>query len=269
MRSHTPWFRAALMLAGPLFASAPLAAQAALRGIVVEEETNRPLAGVTVMLDRTFQQTVTDESGRFVLTDLPLGVRTVLFRSIGHIPLRLQVTLTQGDTTRADVALMSDPLRLDSLVVTAPSTARVNPRLVEFEERRRMGFGFFLDSAQLRRMEARRFSEVLREAPGIRIIPFQDASGAAITEFRAASVRRSGPNNEPCFITVYLDGIAIYRSGGIGGAGFGKPPDFSRDFQIMNFDAVEVYASAAEVPVEYAGRSADCGVILMWTKRGR
>jgi hypothetical protein len=248
-------------------AASPLAAQAALRGIVVEEGTNRPLPGVTVMLDRTFQQTMTDQSGRFLLVDLPLGARAVLFRSIGHIPLRTQVILTQGDTTTANVALMSDPFRLDSLTVTAPSGARVNPRLVEFEERRRMGIGFFLDSAYLRRADGRRMSEVLREAPNIRVLP--SLEGGTIIRYHAASVRRSGVRGEACFLSIYLDGVPMYRSGGVGGGGFGEPVDLSRDINISSLDAVEVYASAAEVPAEYAGQSADCGVILLWTRRGR
>lgn len=248
-------------------AAPPLAAQAALRGIVVEEGSNRPLAGVTVMLDRTFQQTMTDQNGRYLLTDLPLGARAVLFRSIGHIPLRTQVTLVQGDTTTANVSLMTDPFRLDSLTVTAPSGARVNPRLVEFEERRRMGIGFFLDSAYLRRADGRRMSEVLREAPNIRVLP--SLEGASTIRYFAASIRRSGVRGEACFLSIYLDGIPMYRSGGVGGGSFGEPVDLSRDINISSLDAVEVYASAAEVPVEYGGHSAECGVILLWTRRGR
>lgn len=270
MRMRGPWI---LLLVAALAAPASLAAQtAALRGVVVEEGTNRPLAGVRVMLERTYQQTITDDAGRFFLAELPLGVRVVLFSSIGHIPLRLQVTLTMGDTARADVALMSDPLRLDSVVVTARGPERVNPRLVEFEERRRLGFGFHLDSSYLRRADGRRFSEVLREAPNIRIVPFQERSGGGtipITKYYAASIRRTGFANEPCYLSVYLDGNVLYRSGGIGGGGFGDPPDFARDFNVSNFDAVEVYASPAEVPMEYSGRSAECGVILLWTRRGR
>jgi hypothetical protein len=256
-----------VLAATTLLPAAPLAAQAALRGIVVEEGSNRPLLGVTVMLDRTFQQTVTDQSGRFLLVDLPLGARAVLFRSIGHIPLRIQVSLSQGDTATANVSLMSDPFRLDSVTVTAPSGARVNPRLVEFEERRRMGIGFFLDSAYLRRADGRRMSEVLREAPNIRVL--RSLEGGSIIRYHAASVRRSGVRGEACFLSVYLDGVPMYRSGGVGGGGFGEPVDLARDINISSLDAVEVYASASEVPVEYAGQSADCGVVLLWTRRGR
>lgn len=129
-----------------------------------------------------------------------------------------------------------------------------------------MGIGFFLDSAYLRRAEGRRLSEVLREAPSIRVLPAND--GSAIIRYFAASIRRAGVSGEACYMSIYLDGIPMYRSGGIGGGGFGEPVDLARDINIASLDGVEVYASASEVPVEYAGQSADCGVILLWTRRG-
>lgn len=264
---HPQWHRTLAVLTLLAGATAPLAGQSAVRGEVREEGSNRPLPGVRVVMERTFQQAITDANGRFLITDLPLGTRTLLFSSIGHIPLRLQITLSMGDTTRADVQLMADPFRLDTLVVTAPDP-RANPRLAEFEARRRMGIGFHLDSAYLRRAEGRRMSEVLREAPSIRVMPALGADGAT-TRYYVASVRRTGLHGEPCYLSVYLDGVPMYRSGGIGGGGFGEPVDFARDINVSSLDAVEVYASAAEVPVEFAGRSADCGVVLLWTRRGR
>jgi hypothetical protein len=39
-------------------------------------------------------------------------------------------------------------------------------------------------------------------------------------------------------------------------------------FNLFGLDAVEVYRSAAEVPVEYGGSNAGCGVILLWSRRG-
>lgn len=251
-----------------------LTAQAAVQGVVIEEVTNQPVAGALVALERTDREVRTDQTGHFLLTDLPTGERTLLVRSIGHVPLRVQVTLSQGDTTRVDVRLTVAPQQLDSILVEEREPARVNPRLVEFEERRRMGFGFQIDSTELRRMEGRRFSEVLRTATGLRIIQFRERnqSGRVVprTEYRAASSRRTGMGEgEYCFTSVYIDGSPIFRSGGLSGQHFGDPPDFSRDFQIANFDAVEVYINPAQVPIQFGGRTAECGVILLWTRRGR
>jgi hypothetical protein len=34
-------------------------------------------------------------------------------------------------------------------------------------------------------------------------------------------------------------------------------------------EAIEVYRSASEVPIEFGGNSASCGVIVLWTTRGK
>jgi hypothetical protein len=39
-----------------------------------------------------------------------------------------------------------------------------------------------------------------------------------------------------------------------------------REFALTGLDAVEVYRSAAEVPLEYGGANAGCGVILLWSR---
>lgn len=55
----------------------------------------------------------------------------------------------------------------------------------------------------------------------------------------------------------------VYRSG------HGKPLDWSRDFFVPEYQAVEAYRSAAEVPTEFSGASSQCGVVVLWTRRGR
>jgi hypothetical protein len=76
---------------------------------------------------------------------------------------------------------------------------------------------------------------------------------------RAASPIR--PSN--CWVAVILDGVTIYRPGR-----GGEPPDFSRDFRPETLESIEYYRSPAETPIEYGGAQADCGVLVMWTRRG-
>ena len=45
----------------------------------------------------------------------------------------------------------------------------------------------------------------------------------------------------------------------------GRPFDL-RGFSVLNFQAVEVYRSPAEMPVEYNATGSYCGIILLWTK---
>lgn len=266
----TPFQRVTLLgaLLIPL-PTVPLAAQA-LRGVVVEEGTNRPIAGATVLLERTNHETLTDEEGRFFLAGLPSGSRLLLIRSIGHVPLRMPVTLSRRDTASVTVTLSAAAVQLDSVLVEE-RTPPADPRMAAFEARREMGFGSHFDSEFLRRRDGQRLSEMLRQADGLRIVPFRerrpDGRVVPLTQMRAATARRQGLDDTPCYMSVYVDGMPVYRNEG--GRSFGDPPDFSRDFQITNFDAIEVYASGAIVPVEFGGRGAECGIILLWSRRPR
>jgi hypothetical protein len=63
-----------------------------------------------------------------------------------------------------------------------------------------------------------------------------------------------------CFMTVYLDG-ALYYSTDMPG-----PPLDISTFNLLSLQAVEVYRSPAEMPVEYNATNSGCGVVLLWTR---
>jgi len=268
--AHRPYLVAWVLL----LSGAPLAGQA-LTGTVRQDSTGRPLAGVEVLLEGSQRQTSTDATGRYLLGQLPTGNHVVLFRSVGYRPVRIRVSLSVGDTTRADAAMVREGAQqLDPVEVKALPSAPRGIGREAFEERRRMGFGKFIDSTELRRNEQRRVSDLLRGIAGLRMVRFREcdppgSSRCGPTEERAASGRGAGTsmiprsNQDYCWMSVVLDGAVLYRSGGSS-----PPPDFSRDFRIANFESIEVYRSSSEVPTEYGGTSAACGVILLWSRRG-
>lgn len=64
-------------------------------------------------------------------------------------------------------------------------------------------------------------------------------------------------------MAVWLDGILLHA------------PNMSSDkyfdldqLSLAQIGGVEVYTSALLLPSQYGGRAAECGVILLWTKRG-
>lgn len=74
---------------------------------------------------------------------------------------------------------------------------------------------------------------------------------------------------------VYLNGAKVGRGGMVReGAGkleglqLGAVATDLRLFDIASLEAVEVYRSAAQVPQEYGGPTAACGVLLLWTRQG-
>jgi hypothetical protein len=249
-----------------LLGAAPLAGQVTVTGVVREDGTRRPLMGAQVFIEGTRREDTTDAAGRYRL-DAPTGNRVALFRMIGYRPLRLRLALTKGDTVTADAELIREQAQqLEPIVTTGSPSGPRGIGVEAFEERRRLGFGKFIDSADLRRWEGRRMTDVLRGIPGLRLTQYiEDQTRPWIFEWRAAGRGAGSPDGSPCWMSVQLDGAPIYRSGSRS-----RPPDFHREFvEVSNLQAVEVYRSAAEVPMELGGPSEQCGLLVLWTRRAR
>jgi hypothetical protein len=65
---------------------------------------------------------------------------------------------------------------------------------------------------------------------------------------------------------VFLDRHLI-RTGGFMGSG-AEPAALDDLVPASDVAAVEVYRSPAEVPPEFNGPNAGCGVVVIWTRRG-
>jgi hypothetical protein len=245
-----------------------------ITGVVREDGVGRPLPGVEVLVEGTSRTAKTDEVGRYTLVRVEVGTYVLLFRSVGFAPLRMRVTVQTGDTIETNVTLVKSSVQeLDPVEVKAAVPGPRGMGREAFDERRRLGFGKFIDSAEIRRAETRRPSDLLRGIPGLMMVRFRECDSPGSTrcgpaEDRAASSRGmtsmvQRQNKEYCWMTVMLDGNPLYLSGSSR-----PPPDFSRDFRVSDLESIEVYRSSAEVPTEYGGTSAQCGVILLWSRRG-
>lgn len=230
-----------------LVASSRLGAQAAITGVIREDSSKTKLAGVEVVIQSLDKKATTDTAGRFTVGGLAHGVHIILVRSIGYQPIRLQAYLVTNDTLEVELTIRKSIVELAPLEVTASA---VPPGLREFEERRQLGMGEYIDWTRLRKEEFRRTSDMFRGISGVRIT--YDRSGQAIL----TSARGGG-----CAMQVVLDGISIYKGGQAGG-----PPSIDL-WSIANLDAIEVYAGSSTTPLQYSGRGAGCGTVVLWTRR--
>jgi hypothetical protein len=224
-----------------------LAAQVSLAGVVRHGGTRAPMAGVEVLVEGTDRRVLTGRDGRYLMDRLPAGRRTVVIRLIGYLPVHAEVFLSAGDTTRLDVAMVPSAVVLRDIDVTGRSMRGVGMGREAFEERRNRGFGIFIDSTVLRRYEHRDLGDIVRGNPGISISSRQRGGGYIILAGRGAL---------RCPVQMYLDGVALPRG------------ESTRIVPVSNLEAVEVYRSSLEAPMEYGGPRANCGVILLWTRRG-
>lgn len=239
----------------------PLEGQTVLTGRVVEEGGRGPLAGVQILIEGTRLQGITDSAGRFLIVGVPRGRGSALFRAIGFRPTRLLYTMTR-DTLRTQAVMARSATELKPIVVNARPFAQWFGA-EGFEERRRIGFGKFIDPAELRSLEMLRPSDVLRRTQaGIDLRTMGDQLGGHVW---AASTRSQGPSDAPCWMQVVVDGAIVYRPGG---RSLHPPPDLANDYNVSDLQAIEVYRSAAETPMEFGGEGADCGTLVLWTRRG-
>lgn len=237
--------------------AASLAAQATMSGVVREDSSARPLEGVEVLVAGTPHRAITGADGRYLLSNLPAGRFQLIFRLIGHLPVRLEVLLSDGEATRANATLVRSDVVLDPVEVTAERTDAAGLAGRGFEERRRMGFGRFIDAEEMRRSEHLRLDDVLKRH-GVTMI-----GGVPMH-----STSRDAQGRLDCQMAVFLDGVLVHPGGRIGSSTPDADVDLRRLYSVFSLAAAEVYRRAAQVPIEFGGSQSGCGVIVLWTRRG-
>jgi hypothetical protein len=228
-----------------------------LAGVVRDDSTGRPVAGVDVVLEGTDKTAVTNDIGRYAMNDAPTGVHTLLFRSIGYRPVRLGLHLVEADTAWADARLVREGVVLDPIEVTGRTPPPAGLR-GGFEERRAMGFGRFMDSTELRRSEHMHLSDLMRRH-GIEIVRIRDMRVAPMFRLIPVVANRAKGN---CLMKVILNGMAVYDP-----ERDAQWPTSIDEFTVGSLEAVEVYQNVAQLPLEFSGALATCGVVVLWSRQ--
>ena len=90
-----------------------------LTGHVLDAETGEHLPFVNVQLKGTNIGTVTDESGHYLLKDLPLGRQIIVFSYVGYETEELPVNIVEDRTVELKAAIHEQAQLLENVVVTA------------------------------------------------------------------------------------------------------------------------------------------------------
>ena len=206
--------------------------------------------------------TRTNDSGAFRINGIRSGAHVVSVRQVGYTALTMQLDFVANSITERQFVL-ANVQTLDSVVVAA-----TRPALPEFEDRRKLGIGSFFTREQLSKEENRRMSEILSRAGGIRIMRATGGSQAWVVGGRGiATVYRPDPASAAmgatpaCFADVWLDGANVFR---------GDMGSMLWDVNSMapgTLEAAEYY-TAAQAPIRYTRANMECGVLLLWTRRG-
>jgi hypothetical protein len=216
-------------------------AQAMLRGRVIDSEVGQPLQDATVRVKGLSNPLVTDSLGRFQTTELPAGPTEVRIQLLGYALGIFSVHLPASGSLEKDFSLDFTGNKLPEQVVRARAE-RLVPRYMDFEQRRARKLGAYFRWDEL---EARGYSSVgdaLRTVRGVRIKCNQQT-------FECFAFMARSPQCQPVW---WIDGVEV-RS-------------FHENTPIRDVYGIEIYRGAGEVPGEYTGSNAACGVIVIWTK---
>ena len=127
-----------ILLLGIAVSRAPAQATGIMRGRVVNDRNDAPVAEVTVRIATLQRTVVTDSAGRFVVPDIGAGRHTVVLSKPGWTLLSTFMTIGAGDNAEYVIGLQPAPAEVAGVTVSARAPDR---RLVTFEAHRRFGRG--------------------------------------------------------------------------------------------------------------------------------
>ena len=231
-------------------------AQAVILGRVTSDSGRRALPNAEIFVDGGSAARA-DSTGAFRLV-VARGALTLQVRAVGHQPLVRRIDVS-GDSVQLDVTLVELAQQLDSVNVRGQAPV-ISPRMLGFEQRRKEPFGKFFTREQLAERESTPLSNVLRLA-NLTIIQRGFGSGAAVATGRGGSLPTRAGGRSICYATVYLDGVVLWAPGQ------GAAPNIDQ-FKVQDLEAIEIYRSALETPLQFRAPSTQCGAVVLWTRVG-
>ena len=253
----------ALLVSLALFTAPAVAQTGTIEGRVTTASSGDPVQGARVALVGTNVGTQTDDDGRFVLLNVPVGTRRLQVLLIGYAMGTLQIRVRPGVVTPATIELNTSVLRLDEIVVTG--TAGQARRRQIGNSIAQIDVGDIADPPQ-------NVNQMLQgRAPGVQVYQTTGMAGSG-SQIRLRGAVSVSQSNQPL---LYIDGVRV-RSGGyrrnrppVGFTGRSGNIEASPldDINPADIERIEIIKGAAASTLY--GTEAAAGVIQIFTKRGR
>jgi TonB-linked SusC/RagA family outer membrane protein len=243
-----------------LFAPALQAQTGTVSGTVIDEQTRQPLADAQVVVVGTQLSAVTRADGRYSITGVPAGSRTVRATRIGYATAVATVNVVSGQAAVASLALRGQALLLQDVVVVGYG---------ELERRDVTGSVATVSMNALEDAPVQSIDQMLQgTVAGVQVTQASSAPGGGISIRIRGSSSISG-SSEPLYV---IDGFPIENdpdaaSPGTGGRVTATVP--SNPLAALNpndIESIQVLKDASATAI-YGARGAN-GVVIVTTRRG-
>jgi hypothetical protein len=264
--------RSALLLAAALLTAADalhaqvpdLRGRGELVGVVLDNATDQPVPGVRIeVIDdarRLLHSAETDERGFFRVTRMRPGPFMLRVNRMGYRANTTPLWSIAGNQVlQVEVRLDPDAIVLAPLAVTSSRRmVRPSPVLEGFRARASVGIGHFITRADIEQRQPSRVTDLLAAVPGV-VLEAGGGRGSHRTVYMAR-----GPQGR-CAAQVYVDGMLLNRR-----LMTGRDAGFVIDDAVnpASVEGIEVYRGTAGIPAEFLTPEAQCGVVVIWTRRG-
>lgn len=237
------------MVALPLLVARLASAQpAALVGRVLADRTEAPVSHAVLELPVLGRSARSDSAGVVRLANVPPGAHRVRVRAIGYQAFDAVLRFTAAETLEPDFLLAPTVTLLRPVRVEAALTALGAARLKEFEERRRMGLGKFLDAEYFERNAGRSVASLIVARIG----------GLTTVGTGSGEQLRSRRYGLRCVPRTIVNGLPVDMNAGALQAS-----------ELIGFE----FHTQSSVPARYniAGQKgfpggSECGTVIFWTK---
>ncbi len=236
-----------------------------VQGYLIDPESREPVRAAEVALLQTpgtirITGTTNDRGFFRMQTRIP-GSYALSARALGYSPLQAEeVDVFPGKLTVVEVKMAPEALAMEPIVVTAEART-YHLELQGFYERMTKGLdtGTFITPEIMDERLPNRLTDLFWSMPATRVVETQ--VGEQGVYFRTGE--RFG---DICWPMVYQD-RQLVRTGGLQSGG-ADPAALNEILEAFDVTAIEVYRSPAEIPPEFNGPNAGCGVIVLWTRQG-
>ena len=222
---------------------------------VFDEASGEPVEGADVIDVLSNTKAITTKTGTVSLFFLPDGGSMVRIRKVGYEPQTFMVAIDSANKTPITVLLKPAGTTLPTVTVTDSAPLRLTPRLREFEEHRKTGFGHFIGEEVFRKNESTSMANLLISRLPLQTV--ETSTGAillASTRTPCGGLALSVCARPNCFVRIYIDGVTVAGA-----------QDMGR-MSAMDFAAAEFYPGGAILPAGYSPTGSQCGTLILYTR---